>query len=113
MKIVKKAGWKREDAEEDEDDSYSSEEDFWDIKDWLEDKTEQFIEVEYGGGYDITEVLVGSDPSNMKDSETLKEFKQKIVDALGQVGIKVKMSSLDFTSGGSDASGLTFIGSCG
>lgn len=115
LKIAKKAGWKRENTEdsEDEDSDYTIEEDFWDIRDWIEDKTNSFIEIEGGGGYDIDEVLVGSDPNNMKDSETLKEFKQKIVDKLEQIGIKVMPSSLSFTSGGSDASGLSFIGSCG
>ena len=113
FKIAKTAGWKRENTEDDEDEDYESEDDVWDIKDWIEDKTDGFIEVECGGGYDIDEVLVGSNPSNMKDSETLKDFKQKIVDVLDKLGIKAKLSNLKFTSGGSDASGLMFIGSCG
>ena len=108
-KLVKAAGYSHDN--EDDDDYYD---DFWEMKDWLSSKTNGFIEAE-GAGYDdeIEEVVVGADPSSMKDKDTLKDFKIKIIDALKKVGINAKSSEIQFESGGSDASGLSFIGSCG
>lgn len=84
------------------------------MKDWLSSKTNGFIEAE-GAGYDgeIEEVVVGANPSSMKDKDTLKDFKIKIIDSLKKIGINAKSSEIQFESGGSDASGLSFIGSCG
>ena len=104
-KQVKDAGWESED----EDDE------FWEMKDWVEDKTDNFIEVECSddGSGDVDCVLVGAAPSEMKDDETLKDFKQRIADAIGKAGIKVEAKDMEFTSGGSTPEGMSFIGSCG
>lgn len=104
--LVKAAGWKPHDAE--------NEEDFWDIAEWIEKKTKHFLTAEQAGDdYDISEVLVGADPCKMKDYETLREFKQKVVDSLAKVGVAVDASKIKFTCGGSDAGGMSWIGSCG
>lgn len=88
--------------------------DLWEIKEWLGAKTKGFIDAEGAGDdYGVDEVVVGADPSYMKDSQTLKEFKQKIVDALSKVGIKAAVKDIKFESGGSDASGMSWIGDCG
>lgn len=66
---------------------------------------------------DAEEVLVGYDMSSgdnkMKDSETLKEFKTRVVDALNEKGIEAKYDEIDIITGGSDAGGTTFFGCCG
>ena len=66
-------------------------------------------------GYDCVEnVCFGLDPIRyMKDSETLGEFKEKIVKMLNAAGLKAEKSKVDFVTGGSDASGMAFFGSCG
>lgn len=114
IKLVEAAGWKHQD---DEDDDYYTDgtvDDLWDIKDWLTEKTKGFIEVEgEGDDYGISDIVVGADPSNMKDADTLKDFKLKIIDALKTVGIIAKPSEIKFESGGSDASGMSWIGDCG
>jgi len=49
----------------------------------------------------------------MKNTDVLKDFKQKVIDELAKFGIKAKLSDIKFESGGSDAGGLSWIGSCG
>lgn len=58
-------------------------------------------------------ILIGLDPSNMKDEQTLKEFKECIVEKLKNVGLDVDVKDIDFVSGGTDAGGYTFIDSDG
>ena len=114
IKLVEAAGWKRQDDEDDDYYTDGTSEDLWDIKDWLTKKTKGFIEVEGAGDdYGISDIVVGADPSKMKDSNTLKDFKDKIIDALKKVGIIAKPSEIKFESGGSDASGMSWIGDCG
>lgn len=105
--LVEAAGFKHND----EDDRY---EDVWEIVEWIEKKTRNFITAQ-AAGYDgeYSKIVVGADPSAMKGKETLNEFKQKIVDKLKTVGINATLSSIKFESGGSDASGLSWIGECG
>ena len=45
--------------------------------------------------------------------ESLKDFKNEVIDKLETIGIDAKLSDIEFTSGGSDASGMSFIESCG
>ena len=62
-------------------------------------------------------VLVGFDmksgDNKMKDSETLKEYKTRVVDALNEKGLDAKYDEVDIVTGGSDASGMTFFNECG
>lgn len=114
LKLVEAAGWKREDNEENEMYDDGTRDDLWEIKEWLGTKTKGFIDVEGAGDdYGVDEVVVGADPSRMKDSQTLKEFKQKIVDELSKAGIEAAVKDIKFESGGSDASGMSWIGDCG
>ena len=66
---------------------------------------------------DAEEVLVGYDmkdgDNKMKDSETLKEYKTRVVDALNEKGIEAKYDEVDIVTGGSEASGMTFFNECG
>ena len=66
---------------------------------------------------DAEEVLVGYDmkdgDNKMKDSETLKEYKTRVVDALNEKGIDAKYDEVDIVTGGSDAGGMTFFDECG
>ena len=107
LELIKKAGYKNEDDE-------SGWLDIYDINDWLSKKTRGFLQAE-ASGYDgeYYDAVIGADPSAMKNKQTLKEFKQKIIDALKKLGFKAKLSDIQFESGGSDASGMSFIGSNG
>lgn len=66
---------------------------------------------------DVEEVLVGYDmksgDNKMKESETLKEYKTRVVDALNESGLDAKHDEVDIVTGGSDASGMTFFNECG
>ena len=66
---------------------------------------------------DAEEVLVGYDMSSgdhkMKDTETLKEYKDRVVTALNERGIEAKYDEVGIVTGGSDAGGTTFFGACG
>ena len=66
---------------------------------------------------DAEEVLVGYDMSSgdnkMKDSETLKEYKDRVVSVLNEKGLDVKYDEIGIVTGGSDAGGTTFFGACG
>lgn len=68
-------------------------------------------------GEDIEGVLVGYDmkdgDNKMKDSETLKEYKTRVVDALNEKGLDAKYDEVDIVTGGSDAGGSTFFNECG
>lgn len=64
---------------------------------------------ETGDCGDGDSILIGLDPTNMKDEQTLKEFKECIVKKLKNVGLDVDVKDIDFVSGGTDASGYTFI----
>ena len=63
------------------------------------------------------EVLVGfdmkSEKNKLKDTETLKEYKTRVVDALNERGLDAKYDEIDIVTGGSDASGTTFFNECG
>lgn len=88
-----------------------------DIDDWeLVEKIEQLdkkLSV-YTEGYDAIErIAIGFDPSEMKETETLRDFKSRILDALTNAGFKAKRKDIDFVSGGSEASGLSFFESWG
>ena len=62
------------------------------------------------------EVLIGYDMKSgdhkMKDDETLKEYKDRVVTALNEKGIEAKYDEVDIITGGSDAGGMTFFGCC-
>ena len=60
---------------------------------------------------DVEEVLVGFDmksgDNKMKDTETLQEYKTRVMDALNE--LDAKYDEIDIVTGGSDASGMTFF----
>lgn len=62
-------------------------------------------------------ILVGFDmksgDNKMKDTETLKEYKSRVVDALNEKGLDAKYDEVDIVTGGSDPSGMTFFNDCG
>ena len=64
---------------------------------------------------DVEEVLVGFDmksgDNKMKDTETLQEYKTRVMDALNE--LDAKYDEIDIVTGGSDASGMTFFNECG
>ena len=66
---------------------------------------------------DVEEVLVGYDmksgDNKMEDSETLKEYKTRVVDALNERGLDAKYDGVGIVTGGSDAGGTTFFNDCG
>ena len=66
---------------------------------------------------DVEEVLVGYDlksgDNKMKDTETLKEYKDRVVTALNEKGLDAKYDEIGIVTGGSDAGGTTFFGACG
>jgi hypothetical protein len=69
---------------------------------------------DWGGCEDV---LVGFDmksgDNKMKDSETLKEYKDRVVAALNEKGLDAKYDEVDIVTGGSDPSGMTFFNDCG
>ena len=72
------------------------------------------LQIETEGCDCVDNVCFGLDPTRyMKDSETLGEFKEKITKTLNDAGLKAEKSKVDFVTGGSDASGIAFFGSCG
>ena len=75
----------------------------------------QIAQRDWGG--EIEEVLVGFDmksgDNKMKDSETLKEYKTRVVGALNEKGLDAKYDEVDIVTGGSDAGGSTFFNECG
>ena len=71
------------------------------------------IRTESSDGYTPDNIALGLNPEKMTDDMTLKDFKQKVADALTSRGIAVDASSMYFITGGSDASGYSFFGCCG
>jgi len=100
-------------TEEDQKKYEDGELDFWQIRDDFEAKSGLNIESAGDGCSDIYGVAIGDSPSNMKDDVTLIEFKKSICEKLKKVGFNVEPSKIEFISGGSDAGGYSFIGSCG
>lgn len=107
IECVEDAGFKCDD-----DNDFSC--DIWSIAEWISSKTDKFLDVQ-GAGYDgeYDKVVVGADPAKMKNDDVLKDFKKKVIDALAKIGVKAKLSDIEFESGGSDAGGMSWIGDCG
>ena len=68
---------------------------------------------EEGDCDDGNSILIGLDPSEMKDEQTLKEFKEVVVGKLKEIGLEAEVKDIGFVSGGTDSGGYTFIESCG
>lgn len=87
----------------------------YDLYDIIYDKVNKHgMSIEYAGyDYEIEEFCVGIDPSTMKDTETLAEFKNKVVEKLTSIGFNATIKDIEFISGGSDAGGASWIGDCG
>ena len=66
---------------------------------------------------DAEEVLVGYDmksgDNKMKDTDTLKDYKDRVVTALNEKGLEAKYDEVNIVTGGSDAGGSTFFNNCG
>ena len=58
-------------------------------------------------------VLIGVDPSKMTDDQTLKEFKESVVEKLKNFGFDAEAKDIEFVSGGQGPDGYTFFESCG
>lgn len=71
------------------------------------------IETESDDGYLPDNIALGMNPKKMPDDMTLKDFKQKVADALTSHGIVVDASSMRFITGGCDAGGYSFFDSIG
>ena len=69
---------------------------------------------DYGVEGEGSDICVGLDPNLMKNNETLLDFKNRVIKKLNAAGFtNVSVDDIEFISGGSDASGMTFFGSCG
>ena len=86
---------------------------WWDIYDEIEANCRSLTIETAGYDDDVDELAIGLSPSKMKDSQTLAEFKKQCADEIEAVGLKCSASDVRFISGGSDAGGCSFIGSCG
>ena len=64
---------------------------------------------EEGDCGDGDSILIGLDPSEMKDEQTLKEFKEVVVGKLKEIGLEAEVKDIGFVSGGTDSGGYTFI----
>ena len=106
--IIDKA--KDNDYDHDDDTEY----DMWDIADAIRSKgLEVEFSTDFDGGPD-GDVCIGLDPDKMKDSETLKEFKERVAMKLSDAGFaNVSASDMEFICGASDASGMTYFDSWG
>ena len=67
------------------------------------------IETESNVGCMPDNIALGLNPKKMPDDMTLKDFKQKVVDVLTSHGIEADASSIQFITGGCDASGYSFF----
>lgn len=85
--------------------------DYWGIREVF-DAAELECEEEGDWG-DGDSILLGLDPSDMKDEQTLKEFKTAVAEKLKGIGLEADIKDIQFVSGGTDSSGFTFIDSCG
>ena len=123
-KLVKDKGKLLEDLNHEYGSEYESIEDFIEVESLsealcrvLENTGLDFQIAQSDWGGEIEEVLVGFDmkygDNKMKDSETLKEYKTRVVDALNEKGLDAKYDEVDIVTGGSDAGGTTFFNDCG
>lgn len=65
-----------------------------------------------GDDYEIYNICLGIDPKEMKDNETLGEFKAKVNTELDKLNIP-NSKDVYFVYGGSDAGGNSWFYSCG
>lgn len=71
------------------------------------------IRTESSDGFMPDNIALGMNPEKMTDDMTLKDFKQKVADALTRHRISADASSMKFITGGSDAGGYSFFGCSG
>ena len=65
-----------------------------------------------GDDYETYNICLGIDPKEMKDNETLGEFKAKVNVELDKLNLP-NSDNVDFVYGGSDAGGIRWFYSCG
>ena len=69
----------------------------FDLEEWL-DKNFGFTRFVYG--YCSHDIVIGLSPSEMKDDETLSQFKQRVIDMLAAVKIPVaSLSEIELNKG--------------
>ena len=95
-----------------ENDNYGWQEIIWKIQDILN------IEIiSHGFDGDISRVAVGINPKygefKLSDDETFGQYKHRVIDYFKTKNISLEYDKLKLITGGSDASGLEFIESCG
>ena len=101
------------DEEDLDDEDYESDNDV--ILDMLSNKADDLcMRIEkIGDEYETERLVIGLDPCDMKDDQTLKEFKEQVCKQLDMFGVTVTAKDIDFICGGSDAGGCSFIDSHG
>ena len=111
-KLIKKA---KQSANADADDE-EIEYDTWYLCEAIESEglEVQIASDDYGNDGEESDICIGLDPDLMKNNETLLDFKNRVIKKLNAAGFtNVSVDDIEFISGGSDASGMTFFGSCG
>ena len=84
------------------------------IIEWLLDKFNADLEYEIEmNDYETFNVCLGIYPSEMKDNETLAEFKSKVNEELNKLNLPKTKNKIKFVTGGSDASGCRWFYNCG
>lgn len=71
------------------------------------------LDAQEEGDGDHERVLIGLDPTQMTDDQTLKSFKEEITNKLNDVGLDAKVDDVKFVSGGSGPDCYTFFESLG
>lgn len=108
--FVKKVNLSKEEKKSYDDGELS----VYDIFDKLYDMCDKAgLTIESEGYDDIEGICIGLDMHEMKDNETLGDFKKKAVEKLKSIGFNAKIKDVHVVSGGSDASGLSFFESRG
>ena len=90
--------------------------DMCDIIDFLYEKFESLnYELQTAGlcWSKINKIAIGLHPETMKDSETLKEFKDRVANVLKSLNLKFKPNDIKFVTGGSDTGGGYWFYDCG
>lgn len=81
-------------ADDDEDEGYYAYDNIYDVIDKLvEDYKDYVIDTDSGT------IIIGKSPDKMKDNETLRDFKQSVVDMVKLLGIGKSVDDVKYISG--------------
>ena len=93
FKNVKEAV-EKDSADDDEDEGYYAYDNIYDVIDKLvEDYKDYVIDTDSGT------IIIGKSPDKMKDDETLRDFKQSVVDMVKLLGIDKSVDDVKYISG--------------